>query len=107
MRLQPFEHRAIGVVVHHLRLALEIFETRAFAVTRGQRFHERFDVAVPPLIGPGTGLTGKWPAAGLKVEREQSELPACAGRPREVCGSATRQAAMRRDKLEIRVDPKS
>src|SRR5688572_19140575 len=47
MGLKPFKHRAVCLVVHHLRLALEILEAGAFAVTRGERLHEGLDVAVP------------------------------------------------------------
>ena len=47
----------VGVVVHQLRLALEVLKTRGRAVLAGQRVHEAVRVAVPALmpvvIGPG------------------------------------------------------
>src|ERR1700755_3419647 len=66
VRLEALEDRSIGDQVHHLRLALEVLETRGRTELTGERAHEARDIAVSPEVpvvisegiadGPTVGL---------------------------------------------------
>src|SRR6201996_5609444 len=67
VRLEALEDRAIGDQVHHLRLALEVLETRGSTELMGERAHEARDIAVssevPVVISKGIADR---PSVGLR-----------------------------------------
>ena len=97
---EALEDRAIIDIVHHLRLALEVLEARRTAELRGERLHERRNVAVaakmPIVIG---NRVAERPAVGgrhhgaYRLERRERRRPEFDREPQteigEIAGRST------------------